>query len=125
MVVFGKNWENFNSHPGNPRGYPKCTSTVGIPRPIAPPPHYPHPDTPWSTTKGYKYCGITAKHGVRMNFLNLTGIPHIALGAELWKLLFYLEQKKEAYIFLKIDLLGYKTAVFYIFLSFWTLKLFQ
>ena len=79
MVVFGKNWENFNSHPGNPRGYPKCTSTVGIPRLIAPPPHYPHPDTPWSTTTGYKYCGITAKHGVRMNFLNLTGIPHIAL----------------------------------------------
>ena len=95
MVVLGMNWENFNSHPGNPRGYPKCTSTVGIPRPIAPPPHYPHPDTPWSTTKGYKYCGITAKHGVRMNFLNLTGIPHIALGAELWKLLFYLNRIKQ------------------------------
>ena len=96
MVVFGKNWENFNSHPGNPRGYPKCTSTVGIPRPIAPPPHYPHPDTPWSTTKGYKYCGITAKHGVRMNFLNLTGIPHIALGAELWKLLCILFRIKQS-----------------------------
>ena len=68
MVVFGKNWEDFNSHPGNPRGYPKCTSTVGIPRPIAPLLHYPHPATPWSTTKGYKYCGIIVKHGVRMSF---------------------------------------------------------
>ena len=68
MVVFGKNWEDFNSHPGNPRGYLKCTSTAEVPRPIAPLPPYPHLDTPWSTMREYKYCGVTAKPGVSMSY---------------------------------------------------------
>ena len=76
MVVFGKNWEDFNSHPGNPRGYLKCTSTAGVPRPIAPLPPYPHPDTPWFTMREYKFCGVTAKPGVSMSYIRTVEYWH-------------------------------------------------